>query len=349
MLKQTSNKFSGTIRFETGENILIQEVLQEQNLPKLMEFCENIDLLIIDEAQKIPNIGWTLKLLVDHRPELRILVSGSSSFEITGQTGEPLTGRKKTLELFPISIHELSTYQNLFDLKQSLENQLLYGTYPGVLNQKSVQDKKEVLKELTGSYLLKDVLELERIRASRVLLQLLRLLSWQIGSEVSAHELSTKVGLDTKTVAKYLDILEKAYVIKSLGGFSRNLRKEATRKQKYYFYDLGLRNTLIGNFNPLVQRDDTGQLWENFLIIERLKYRSYTPIDGSAWFWRTWDQKEIDYLEERDGKLFAYEFKWNPQTLAAPALFLQKYPNSQFSVIHRENYLPFLTGKAMET
>jgi predicted AAA+ superfamily ATPase len=332
-------------RLESGDNILVHEALSEQSFPKLLSFVEGLDLLAIDEAQRIPDIGRVLKIWTDQVPLLRIIVTGSSSFELAGQIGEPLTGRKRTFIMYPVSMLELTKDTSAYELSTRLDEFLVYGSYPAVLTASTSAEKREILEDLVGSYLLKDVLELERVRASRTLLDLLRLLAYQIGSEVSAHELALKLSIDGKTVARYLDLLEKSFVLFSLGGYSGNLRKEITRKNKYYFLDLGIRNALLANFNPPDRRDDKGALWENFLMVERMKTRAYRSIYANPYFWRTWDQKEIDLIEERDGVLHTFEFKWKPQSGTAPRDFTEAYPGSPFTVVHRENWQEFLLPK----
>jgi hypothetical protein len=346
MLQRMLSSLDCRWRLESGDNILVHEALREQAFPKLLAFVEGLDLLAIDEAQRIPDIGKTLKVWTDQAPHLRIIVTGSSSFELAGQIGEPLTGRKRTLILFPVSMLELSKSFSSFELNARMEEFLVYGTYPAVLSASTSAEKRKLLDELVGSYLLKDVLELERIRSSKTLLDLLRLLAYQIGSEVSANELAQKLSIDGKTVAKYLDLLEKGFVLFPLRGYSGNLRKEITRKGKYYFLDLGIRNALIANFNSLDKRNDLGALWENFLIAERMKSRSYRSLYANPYFWRTWDQKEIDLVEERDGILYAFEFKWKAQKGAAPKDFRDAYPDAQFTLVHRENWPDFLIGNA---
>lgn len=297
---------------------------------------------VIDEAQKIPNIGQCLKIMVDHIPHLRIIVIGSSSFELAGQVGEPLTGRKKTLTLYPIAQLELLKQFNAFEVKTQLENYLIYGSYPDIISAKISDQKRARITEIAHSYLLKDILELDRIKNSKILLDLLRLLAFQIGSEVSHNELAKKLGIDAKTISRYLDLLEKRFVLYNLGGFSRNLRKEITKKSKYYFYDIGIRNALIANFNSLDLRDDIGKLWENFLVIERIKKQAYLPVYANNYFWRTWEQKEIDWIEEREGKLWGYEFKWGKTIAKPPKEFLNAYPNAEFMTVNQENYLTFV-------
>jgi uncharacterized protein len=329
-------------RYDTGDNQRIQNILATQDLSIIKEYLEGYNLIVLDEAQRIPNIGWTLKLIVDNFPEIAILATGSSSFELAGQVGEPLTGRKKTLQLFGISHIELKDIYNNFDLKEQLEQYILYGTYPEVITSKEKNEKISLLHEMTDSYLLKDILELDKVKNSKVLLDILKMLALQIGKEVSLREISNQIGIDHKTVAKYIDLFEKTFIIFNVRGFSRNLRNEIKNKSKYYFYDNGIRNAIISNFNSLDIRNDKGELWENFLFMERLKKRTYTSIYSNYYFWRTWQQKEIDLIEEFDGKIYAYEFKWKNKQAKVPKEFSEAYNNSEFQVIHTENYLEFI-------
>lgn len=344
LLKDYLNTIKGKIKYKLdfGDDIKIQELLSSQDFSKIKEYSQGYDLIAIDEAQKIKKIGETLKIMVDQIPGIKVIATGSSSFELSGQIGEPLTGRKTTLILYPISQIELKNLYNNYELKKRMEEYLIYGSYPEVVVNNSIEEKKRILNEIVGSYLLKDVLELERVKGSKVLLDLLRLLSFQVGSEVSLSELGRQLGLDYKTVARYLDLFEKSFVIYTLRGFSRNLRKEVTKKAKYYFFDNGIRNAIIANFNSLELRNDIGKLWENFIVSERLKKQSYKGIFSNNYFWRTWDQKEIDFIEERGGKLYGYEMKWKGKQITAPADWLSAYPNSEFSVISPENYLEFI-------
>ncbi len=333
-------------KLDSGDDIALQMSLSQANFKVLKEYVSGYELIVIDEAQKIPNIGLSLKIMVDQNPGLRIIATGSSSFDLAGQVGEPLTGRKKTLTLFPITQLELSKQLNPFELKQHLSDYLIYGTYPEVIAADTQKEKQAYITEIAHSYLLKDILELEKIKNSLTLLDLLRLLAFQVGHEVSHHEIAQNLKVDTKTVARYLDLLEKSFVIYNLRGFSRNLRKEITKKSKYYFYDLGIRNALIANFNALNLRDDIGRLWENFLFIERMKKQSYQQTNVNYYFWRTWDKKEIDLIEEREGRLFAYEFKWRNEKAKIPKEWLQTYDNASYEIINKENYLDFLTTEA---
>ncbi|MFO7810264.1 MAG: ATP-binding protein, partial [Candidatus Delongbacteria bacterium] len=275
-------------RFDSGDNIRLQNTLSSQDFSAIKEYVEGYEMIILDEAQQIPNIGMGLKIIVDQIPGVKVIATGSSSFDLANQVGEPLTGRKRTLTLFPIAQKELLFHYNRFDLKETLEDFLIFGSYPEIITSKSKNTKKDLLKELADSYILKDILALEKIKSSKILLNLLKLLSFQLGNLVSYNELARQLHIDVKTVSRYLDLLEKTFVIKRLGGFSRNLRKEITSKNKYYFLDNGIRNAIINQFNPLDLRDDIGALWENFIIMERFKCRSYNNIYGSSYFWRTY-------------------------------------------------------------
>lgn len=329
----------------TGDNILARGILGSQDLDQIMGWTENYDVVFIDEAQQIPHVGMALKMLIDHRQDLTIIVTGSSSFELFGQLGEPLTGRQTPLMMFPLSVGELLDWHiNEHELKQSLESYLLYGMYPESLLAESGAEKQAFLVELTSSYLYKDVLALDNVKSSRVIVDLLRLVALQIGSEVSLNELANNLGIDVKTVARYLDIFEKCFILYNLRGFSRNLRSEVTRTSKYYFYDNGVRNALINNFNPLALRDDVGVLWENFLVMERLKARTYGRIYAQDYFWRTWERKEIDLIEERAGQLHAYECKWSDRKKSTrpPAQFMSAYPKASFTVVTPANFLEFV-------
>lgn len=339
------NFLSGTsmkYRLDNGEDLRIAELFYSKNPDTISEYAQGYDLVVIDEAQKIPDIGNGLKMLIDNNPELIVIATGSSSFELAGTVGEPLTGRKRTLTMFPVAQLELSEMFNRYDLKEKLEEFLLFGSYPEVITAKTKEEKSRIVTELAHSYLLKDILAFDRIRNSRIIFDLLRLLAFQTGSEVSLSEIGKNIGIDAKTVNRYIDILEKSFVLFRLTGFSRNLRKEIVKKNKYYFYDTGIRNALISNFNPLNLRNDSGQLWENFLFIERLKHNSYKNKLLNSYFWRTWDQHEVDLVEEREGSLFGYEFKYGSKTPKAPGLWTATYPDASFEVVNRENYLDFV-------
>ena len=340
-LQQTSKKWL----FIQGDLLKYQEILSSKDLDLIRDLVEGYEIIAIDEARYIPHIGENLKIIVDNIPNIFVIATGSSSFELSGQIGEPLTGRKTTLTIYPLSLLELyGYYKNKFILKDKLEDFLRYGLYPEVFTKNRTDKKRKELEEIVNSYLLKDVFEIEKIKSPKTILNLLRLLAFQIGQQVSFSELASQLMIDKKTVARYLDILEKTFIIFSLGGFSRDLRKEIVKKSKYYFWDLGIRNAVISNFNPLNLRTDTGQLWENFIIIERMKKRAYKEIYANQFFWRTWDKKEIDLVEEREGKLFSYEIKWTERgkKISPPKDWMETYPEAKFKVINRDNYLEFI-------
>ena len=329
----------------TGEDITVREYLESQSLVKLRAFIGQRKTLIVDEAQYVRQIGLNLKLLADHVEGLCILATGSSSFDLARQTGEPLTGRKYTLLLLPLAQLELQEVETAHQTRAQLEMRLIYGSYPEVVLMESNEDRQLYLKELIASYLFKDILQLEGIRYADKLIRLLQLLAFQIGREVSVAELGTQLGMNKNTVERYLDLLEKAYVLYSRGGFSRNLRKEISKSRRYYFYDNGIRNGLINNFNVLTLRDDVGALWENYVLVERLKYNLYTGRLVENYFWRTYDQQEIDLIEEWGGRLNAAEMKWSSQSPARmPRAWRRAYPGSSFEVVHQGNYLNFICG-----
>lgn len=328
----------------SGDDIQIGVELSECTMTSTINFVGDYELIVIDEAQKIQNIGLALKLMVDNFPEKYYIATGSSSFDLASKTAESLTGRKNVVELFAISQQELLNESSRSELKQGLESYLIYGSFPEVINQTLYQDKEKTVKQIANSYLLKDVLEFEGIKNAKVILNILKMVALQVGSEVSTVEIAASVGIDYKTVMKYLDLLEKSFVIFSLIGFSRNLRKEINKMSKYYFYDIGIRNALISNFNKLDDRNDVGQLWENFLITERLKKNSYTNLSTNYYFWRTYDQKEVDLIEENSGKLFGFEMKWTNKKTKAPKLWLETYENAEYKEVNKDNYLDFVTN-----
>ncbi|GHB46713.1 ATP-binding protein [Mongoliitalea lutea] len=302
---------------------------------------ENNQLIIIDEAQQIDDIGKKLKLVYDSKLPIQVIATGSSSFELQDKTVEPLTGRKKTYQLFPVSYRELVENTSLIESRRLLDTRLVYGTYPEVISNPG--QEKEVLIEIAQSYLYKDVLKVENIRKPNHIEKLLKALAFQVGSEVSYHELAQTVGnIDTATVEKYLDMLEKAFVIFKLPAFSRNLRNEIKKAKKYYFYDNGIRNVLMSNFALPEMRLDKGALWENFLMAERMKLNHYERRFVNSYFWRTHDKAEIDYIEEVDGMLHAFEFKWKEQKTRFPSSFLQTYPEHSTTVISKANFEVFL-------
>ncbi len=342
LLKKIISDFEGEIYSGTGDNLELREILSSQILQNLITSFGKYDLIFIDEAQRIDNVGYGLKLLIDYFPEKIIVVSGSSSFDLSNKIGEPLTGRNITRLLYPLSVYELNAQLGGMKVKEQLENLLIFGGYPEVLKAETREDKMEYLYSLRDSYLYKDILELENIRNPLKLNELLKLLAFQIGSIVSLSELGNNLGIAKQSVERYLDLLEKAFIIKRVGGFSRNLRKEVVKSSRYYFWDVGVRNAVINNFNPLSQRNDLGMLWENLMFMERLKTKHYKRIFSNDYFWRTYDQQEIDLIEERDGNLFAFEFKFAPRKAKAPKAWEKAYPESNFNVISKENFLDFL-------
>lgn len=342
LLNEYLSKTSFKYKLDSGDNIKTQGILGSQDFEQILEYVKGLELYAIDEAQRVPNIGMGLKIIVDQVPGIRVIATGSSSFELSGQIGEPLTGRKRTIILYPLSQIELGKVYNSYELREKLNDFLIYGTYP-VVAAAEKENKNELLEEISNSYLLKDILELEKVKNSKIVVDLLRLLAFQIGSEVSLTELGGNLGLDYKTIGKYLDLMEKSFILYNLRGYSRNLRKEITKKSKYYFYDNGIRNAIISNFNPLNLRDDVGKLWENFLVIERLKKQEYHQIFANNYFWRTWDKDEIDWIEEREGKLFGSEFKYSDGKIKGSGKFKAAYPNSEIKIITKDNYLDFVS------
>lgn len=329
----------------TGDSIEAQTVFSSRSLELIKDFAAGYTLIVIDEAQKIQDIGVGLKLLVDQVPGIKVIATGSSAFDLAQKVGEPLVGRAVNLKLYPISVMELSQNgTNDFELKQKLNELLTYGMYPEVLTEAGTQAKKDYLHDLVDMYLLKDVLEFGGLKGSKFIVNLLKLLAFQIGSLVSLSELATQLSVNVRTIERYLDLLEKSYIIRSLWGYSRNLRKEITKKNKYYFYDVGVRNALIGNFNEPFLRLDKGGLWENFLVMERLKRQEYGRLYANNYFWCTWEHKEIDWVEEREGKLFGYEFKWDAAKAKVPSEFISTYPGATVELVDPNNYLDFVRG-----
>ena len=325
-----------------GDQSRFLDIFQSQDLNKLRSLVQGYELLFIDEAQRIPEIGISLKIILDNIKNLKVLVTGSSSLDLASKISEPLTGRTWNYKLYPISFLELSRLYNRAELDNSLEERLIFGSYPEIFSIVGEDQKKEYLQNLGDAYLYKDLIEFGGLKNSSKIRDLLRLLAFQIGSQVSLSEIATKLGMSKDTVGNYIDLLEKSFVLFRLGGLSRNLRKEVIKMDKIYFYDLGIRNILIDNLKPLKDRNDTGQLWENFLIAERMKVLSYKKDYASVYFWRTYTGAELDYIEEKEGKLSGFEFKFGLKKTKAPKGFIKAYPNSEFSCINRENYLSFI-------
>lgn len=323
-----------------GDDLDMADLFSSQRLSILKNAVKGYSWLFIDEAQKIPNIGNSLKLIVDTIPGLGVFITGSSALDLSEKTAEPLTGRSNYFYLYPFTQAELG--QNMIEANQLLPDKLIYGLYPQVYLAQSQQEKQDVLSSVRNGYLLKDILSLDNRKDSVFILNLLRLIAFQIGNDLSYNELASSLNVNKKTVQRYLEILEKAYILFSLQGFSRNLRNEISKTPRYYFWDNGIRNSIINNMNPLSQRDDAGKLWENYCISERMKMNSYMRLPFSAFFWRTYDMKEIDLIEEKGGMLNAYEFKYSKSTAKKPTLFLETYPNSSFEVISKDNYIDFI-------
>ena len=325
-----------------ADELVYREALGSQNRRTLGDLLGHSALLVIDEAQRVPDIGLNLKILVDSYPQVAIVATGSSSFDLANKVSEPLTGRKLTLTLYPVSYSELAETVGAFEARTELERWLIWGGYPSIVTAEPGL-RERLLGELVGSYLYRDILELDGVRRAEKIVDLLRLLAFQIGQEVSISELATTLALGRPTVERYLDLLEKVFVIFRTGGLARNLRKEVTKTARYYFYDNGVRNSLIQNFNRLNLRNDIGQLWENYLMVERRKANQYAGRGANAYFWRTYDQKELDYVEEREGRLFGYEFKWQGQVRGATQReFQAAYPGAEVTTITRENFTDFL-------
>ncbi len=348
---------------QVGKTTLLKKIIQEQQVDALYLNCDepqtaaaltNCNLkelqmvigankfVVIDEAQKVDNIGLTLKLIVDNMPDVQVIATGSSAFELRNCLNEPLTGRKYEYQMFPISSKEIYQSSGYIDLKGLLETRLIYGSYPDILNH--ANDARELLRMLTDSYLYKDILATDNLRKPDVLDKLLRALAFQVGSEVSYNELAQTIGTDSKTVERYIELLEKCYIIFRLHGLSRNLRNELKKAKKIYFYDNGVRNAVIQQFAPLELRNDAGALWENFFISERIKRNHYQQNYCNIYFWRTKSQLEIDYIEEQNGQMTAFEMKWNPKksNTSIPETFLNAYDVKETVIITPDNYLEYL-------
>lgn len=324
-----------------GDLAETQLLFENLTVSKAKMLVGDAKILIIDEAQSILNIGLKLKIFTDHFNDIQLIATGSSSFDLANKINEPLTGRKWEYMLFPLSFHEMVNHHQLFEEHKQLHKRLIFGYYPEVVCNES--KAVDILKQLTTSYLYKDVLQWEKLKKSDKILKLLQALAFQVGSQVSYTELGQICGLDNKTVEKYITLLEQAFVVFRLSSFSRNLRNELKFSKKIYFYDNGIRNTLISNFNSIELRQDTGALWENFLMAERMKRNSYAKYYAQTYFWRTQEQKEIDCIEEYNGQLYAFEFKWNPaKTTKIPSHFSKAYPNAVFQCITPENYWEFV-------
>jgi len=342
LVKQISKKFGKKAKYYDCDFGVIREKLGKSEKPLIENFLKGYDLIIIDEAQRVKNIGLNLKIMHDNFPGKKIIATGSSSFDLANKISESLTGRAIEFFLPPLSIKEILQKQDRFEVEGGLEDIIRFGLYPGIYN-KSDDEKIELLNNIANNYLYKDILEFENIKKSDQLFNLLQLLSLQIGNEVSLQEIGKQIGMNKLTVQKYINLLEKTFVIFQLRSFSRNLRKEIAKSRKIYFWDLGVRNVLVNNFNNLAIRNDAGALWENFCVAERMKFNMNSRKFVNSYFWRTYDQKEIDLVEEREGKLFGYEIKWSDKKQKEPKLWKETYNNAEFKVINQKNYLDFIT------
>lgn len=342
LLRQVIQTAQTEVQYLNCDEPQVVEALTNRNLRELVLLVGKAKYIVIDEAQKVNNIGLTLKLIVDNIPDVQVIATGSSAFELRNRLNEPLTGRKFEYQMYPISTNEIYQSSGYVDVKRLLETRLIYGSYPEVLS--NLDNAQSLLLSLSDSYLYKDILTMDSMRKPDVLNKLLQALAFQIGSEVSYNELAQTIGTDSKTVEKYIDLLEKCFIIFRLNGLSRNLRNELKKAKKIYFCDNGVRNAVIQQFAPVALRNDMGQLWENFFISERIKRNHYLGYHCNIYFWRTTSQQEIDYIEESDGQMSAFEMKWNPKKATAklPEAFLKAYSVKQTAVVTTENYLDWL-------
>ena len=340
LLKSLFENSSETIWLNADEPD-IQAIFANISSKRFEAIIGNKKMIIIDEAQRIPDIGLKMKLITDQLPSIQLIATGSSAFELSNKLNEPLTGRKWEFKMYPISFQEMVNHHGLLNEIRLLPHRLVYGFYPDVVNHQG--NEKEILKQLSDSYLYKDLLMLDQIKKPSALVKLLQALALQIGSQVSYQELAQICGLDGKTVEKYMMLLEQSYIIFRLASFSRNQRNELKKSRKVYFFDNGIRNALIANFEHIENRTDIGALWENYLVSERIKYLAYHQKWVNNWYWRTTEQQEIDYVEEENGQLSAFEFKWNPKAKGSvPSSFRKTYPAATINRIHRENFEIFL-------
>ncbi len=342
LLKEIFNKIEGKKMLLIGEDMDVQNMLQNRSVHHYRQLFEGMNLLAIDEAQSIPEIGSVIKLIIDEIPHIQVIATGSSSFDLLNKIGEPLVGRASQFLLTPFSIREIAQKQNGMELRQNLENRIVYGSYPEVVGMTSNTMKEEYLRDIVNAYLLKDILAIDGLRNTAKMNRLLQLVAFQIGSEVSYEELGKQLGMHRETVEKYLDLLSKVFVVYKLGAFSRNMRKEVSKAGKWYFYDNGIRNAIIGDFKDANSRMDMGKLWENFFITEKLKDNQNHLLHCQFHFWRTYDQQEIDLIEEKNEVINAYEMKWGKKLPKAPAGFMKTYTGTDFNVVNPDNYLGFL-------
>ena len=341
LLHLISEKVDKKLIFLNCDEPDVRKKLELPTSSELKALIGNAELILIDEAQRVKDIGITLKLLIDNLPDKQVIVTGSSALELSNSINEPLTGRKYEYKMFPFSFAELIDANGLLNENRLLEHRMIYGMYPDVVNNQG--EEREILTNIVSSYLYKDIFDFQDIRKPELIEKLLQALALQVGSEVSINELSQLVGIDNSTILRYIDLLEKSYIIFHLRSFSRNVRNELKKSRKIYFYDNGVRNALISNLNPLDLRTDVGALWENFLISERMKRNVYSMNYANCYFWRTTQQQEVDFIEDKDGTLNCYEFKWNSKKKAKlTSTFSTNYPESTFKLINQDNYLDFI-------
>lgn len=342
LLRELVNLFEGKTLLLNGEDYDVQSMLANRSVANYRHLFNGVELVAIDEAQNIPNIGSVLKLMVDEIDELSVIASGSSSFDLLNKTGEPLVGRSVKFQLTPLSCKEILSVETPFEMSQNLEQRMLYGMYPEVVTMSSNDMRIEYLREIVDSYLLKDILAVDGIKNASKMQNLLRLIALQVGSEVSYDELGTQLGMSKNTVERYLDLLSKVFVVYRVGAFARNIRKEVCKAGKWYFYDNGVRNAILNNFSPLAVRNDVGHLWENYFLSERRKYIHNNLKYIEQYFWRTYDKQELDLVEECDGNLLAMEIKWGKKTPKLPNVFANAYQGAEFQVINKDNYLDWV-------
>jgi predicted AAA+ superfamily ATPase len=340
LIKEITQKINKKTLWLNGDELEIHQIFENLNSTNFKTIIGNCEFLVIDEAQRIPNIGLKLKIIIDNFPKVQLLVTGSSALELSSTINEPLTGRKWEYQLFPLSFAEMVNHHGLVNENKMLPQRLIFGYYPEVVNR--IGDEIETLKQLSSSYLYKDILSLDQVKNSDLVINLLRALALQMGSQVSYNELSNLLGVDVKTIEKYIDLLEKTFIVFRLGSYSRNLRNELKKSKKIYFYDNGIRNAIINNFNPIELRTDQGALWENFIISERMKFLHYRRKFANMWFWRTKQQQEIDLIEEENDSLKAFEFKYTETRLKPNPTFTKAYPNAEIKLIHKTNLQEFL-------
>jgi predicted AAA+ superfamily ATPase len=346
LVKAIQKRYGMPLMVLNGEDFTVQELLKNRTFANYQRIVGINKLLIIDEAQEIPEVGKVLKLMIDSFEDLTIIATGSSSFDLLNRAGEPLTGRQIQFNLYPFAQLELANSENILETVQNLEERLTYGSYPEVFQFKSNEEKIGYLQQLVQSYLLKDILAFEGIRQSDKIVKLLRLIAYQVGSEVSYNELATQLGINKNTVENYLDLLSKVFIVYKLQAYSTNQRKEVSKSAKWYFYDNGIRNAIINDFRILSFRNDIGALWENYIIAERIKRNHYLKENVNIYFWRNYNQQEVDFLELKNGKLHAFEFKYSEnKKVKIPSAFATAYPMATFERISKENYLEWISLK----